>query len=153
LFGTYWYGLELPRHLFHFSPASIRHLMTAVGFEEVQLTTPSVAYVERSLAYIGSSVLEKMGCSPIPVYGGKRRSLLMRIIRKALRLLVVAPLAQLASLAGAGPSMQVVFRKASECKPAILRIPGTANKKIPSPVGPDSDARTEDVVICNSFDA
>jgi SAM-dependent methyltransferase len=113
LFGTYWYGLELPRHLFHFSPASLRYLMREVGFEEVRIRTPRVSYIERSLGYVGSSLLEKVGCSPIAQSRLKRRGLSRRIVRKASRLAVVAPLAQIASMAGAGPSMEVVFRKAS----------------------------------------
>ena len=32
--GTYWYGLELPRHLFHFSPKSLRFVMKSLGFSE-----------------------------------------------------------------------------------------------------------------------
>ncbi len=118
LFGTYWYGLELPRHLFHFSPASLRYLMADLGFEEVQLVTPRVAYIERSLGYVGSSLLEKVGRSPIPLSRPEPLSLPLRIVRKAFRMAVVAPLAMAASLAGAGPSLEVVFRKSPAAEPA-----------------------------------
>jgi SAM-dependent methyltransferase len=111
VFGTHWYGLELPRHLFHFSPASLRHLMGDVGFEEVRVKTPRVAYIERSVGYVGSSLLEKIGGSPAPQSRPRRRGIPERIVRKALRVSVVEPLAQIASLAGAGPSLEVVFRK------------------------------------------
>jgi 2-polyprenyl-3-methyl-5-hydroxy-6-metoxy-1,4-benzoquinol methylase len=112
LFGTHWYGLELPRHLFHFSPASLRHLMADLSFEEVQLKTPRVAYIERSLGYVGSTLLEKLGFSSTPQSRSEPRSLPLRMVRKAFRMAVVAPLAQAASMAGAGPSMEAVFRKA-----------------------------------------
>jgi SAM-dependent methyltransferase len=32
LFGARWYGLENPRHLFHFEPASLRKLLTETGY-------------------------------------------------------------------------------------------------------------------------
>ena len=118
LFGTYWYGLELPRHLFHFSPASVRYLMADVGYQEVRLRTPSVAYLERSFKYLGSSLLEKMGCSRLSHSIPGRGSIMMRIVRKVFRLAVVAPFARTASLAGAGPCMEVVFRKAPKPVPA-----------------------------------
>src|SRR6202041_739431 len=35
VFGTYWHGLELPRHLFHYSPASLRSLAKAAGLKVV----------------------------------------------------------------------------------------------------------------------
>jgi SAM-dependent methyltransferase len=38
VFGRFWFPLELPFHLFHFSAASIRELLTAAGFESVKIT-------------------------------------------------------------------------------------------------------------------
>lgn len=32
LFGRYWYGLEVPRHYLHFSPASLRFTLERAGF-------------------------------------------------------------------------------------------------------------------------
>ncbi len=37
VFGATWYGLEVPRHLYHFEPATITALLEAVGFEVEQL--------------------------------------------------------------------------------------------------------------------
>jgi SAM-dependent methyltransferase len=113
VFASHWYGLELPRHLSHFSPTSLRYLMSEVGFEEVEVKTPGISYIERSVGYVGCTLLEKIGVSPTPQSTPKRRSFPVKAIRKALRVTVVAPIAQIASLAGAGPSMEVVFRKAS----------------------------------------
>ena len=31
VFGSYWHGLELPRHLFHYSPASLKFLAESAG--------------------------------------------------------------------------------------------------------------------------
>jgi len=32
-FGTHWFCLELPRHLVHFTPATLAHLLVGTGFE------------------------------------------------------------------------------------------------------------------------
>jgi SAM-dependent methyltransferase len=111
LFGSYWYGLELPRHLSHFSPASIRYVMTELGFEEVSVGTPKVSYLERSTGYVCSSLLEKFGFEATPQSRPKPRSLPMKVVSKGFRVAVAAPFAQLASVAGEGPCMEVVFRK------------------------------------------
>jgi len=111
LFGTHWYGLELPRHLFHFSPRSLRYLMTNLGFEELYFKTPRASYLERSARYVCSSLIEKLGFSPTPQARPKRLSLSRKAVRKGIRLVFVTPIAQIASLVQAGPTMEVVFRK------------------------------------------
>ncbi len=111
LFGSYWYGLELPRHLFHFSPRSLRQLMAVVGFEEVSVVTPRISYIETSAAYVHSRMIERMGFSPTPQAKPRPRTLVRRAVRKGINLVSIAPFAQVASWAGAGPSMEVIFRK------------------------------------------
>src|ERR1700728_3723131 len=111
LFGPYWFGLELPRHLTHFSPRSLRYLMTELGFEEVMVQTPPISYVEHSVGYICSSIIEKIGMTPTPEATPKRRGLFFKAVRKGLRMAAFSPAARLASLAGAGPSLEAVFRK------------------------------------------
>jgi SAM-dependent methyltransferase len=113
VFGTHWYGLELPRHLFHFSPKSLRYLMTEIGFSEVCVITPATSYVERSSRYVCSSVLEGIGLPTTPQATPEPVSLPWKVVRKGIRLAMIRPLAHLASLAGAGPSMEVVFRNGS----------------------------------------
>ena len=112
IFGSYWYGLELPRHLFHFSPKSLRHVMTALGFQEVILSTPPITYVERSVGYVYSEALQKVGFSPVSAAKATPRSFPWRALRKAMQLTLVEPAGQLASIAGAGPSIAAIFRKA-----------------------------------------
>ena len=34
VFGSYWHGLELPRHLFHYTPASLKFLAESAGLRE-----------------------------------------------------------------------------------------------------------------------
>jgi 2-polyprenyl-3-methyl-5-hydroxy-6-metoxy-1,4-benzoquinol methylase len=109
--GTYWYGLELPRHLFHFSPQSLKYLMTSVGFQEISLLTPGTTYVERSASYLFSAALQKFGVSPTPMAISRPPRLPKRLIRKALRLSLIAPFGRLASVAGVGASMEAIFAK------------------------------------------
>jgi SAM-dependent methyltransferase len=37
LFGERWYHLDLPRHLFHFSPRTLRSLLEKAGFAQVEI--------------------------------------------------------------------------------------------------------------------
>jgi SAM-dependent methyltransferase len=38
LFQDRWFGLELPRHLYHFSAKTIRHMLRTAGFEHAQIS-------------------------------------------------------------------------------------------------------------------
>jgi SAM-dependent methyltransferase len=109
--GTYWYGLELPRHLFHFSPRSLRYVMTSLGFQEISIATPGTSYLERSGSYLCSEALQRIGIAPRPMAKDGQRSLPARVVRKALRTVLIAPFGQLASSVGAGASMEVIFAK------------------------------------------
>jgi SAM-dependent methyltransferase len=111
LFGSYWFGLDLPRHLFHFSPQSLRKLMSVAGFEEVALATPRISYVDSSTLYLYCKMIEKMGFSPTPPAKPRPRTFARRAWGKGTRTFLIAPPAQVASWAGAGPSLEIVFRK------------------------------------------
>ena len=113
VFGTHWFGLELPRHLSYFSPKSVRYVMNQIGFSEVSVGTPAVSYVEHSTDYVRSTLLEKIGFSPVPQSKARPSSLPWKVVRKGIRLSLIRPLAHLASASGAGPSMEVVFKKNS----------------------------------------
>jgi SAM-dependent methyltransferase len=115
LFGSYWYGLELPRHLTHFSPKSLEHIMTEIGFERVLIKTPAISYVEQSMGYLCSSLLEAIGISPTPQSRPVSRSIPWRAIRKMFRLFLFEPMAMIGSIAKVGPSLEVVFRKPVAC--------------------------------------
>jgi SAM-dependent methyltransferase len=111
LFGTYWYGLELPRHLSHFSPKSLRQVTASLGFREISVTTPRTSYVKDSVSYLGSKAAEMMGMKPIPMSSRGPRSIPFRAVRKAFQLSMVEPFAEIAAQAGAGPSIEAVFGK------------------------------------------
>ncbi|MHB8754119.1 MAG: class I SAM-dependent methyltransferase [Candidatus Acidiferrales bacterium] len=111
LLGTYWYGLELPRHLFHFSPRSLRYAMTSVGFQEIKMVTPSTSYLEHSASYICSRMLRTIGLSSAPMSKLRPRSIPERAVRKAARLSVIGPFGHLASARGSGASIEAIFGK------------------------------------------
>jgi SAM-dependent methyltransferase len=117
IFGSYWFGLELPRHLHHFSPESLRRLTSSVGFREEFLTTPNVNYVGYSNRYICAEILSKLGISRPPLAAGGVSSLPWRAVRKATRLTALSFWGASASLAGAGPSIEAIFRKDSSIRP------------------------------------
>ncbi len=57
LFGEYWRGWEPPRHLFLFTPKSIRKIVSASGFEITSVETYSC---ESAIGYYSSSVNKKI---------------------------------------------------------------------------------------------
>lgn len=112
IFGSYWYGLELPRHLFHYSPNSLRHLFGLYPFEELVLRTQPDCYVEKSIHYVLDNIAAKLGSARQPLAGDSRkRSLSHRILRKGYRVGVQMPFRKLAAAAGRGSAIEAAFRK------------------------------------------
>jgi SAM-dependent methyltransferase len=111
LFGSYWYALELPRHLFHFSPKSLRALAQLVGLKEVSLKTNREVFIEASSRYILDDVLESAGISRIPLAKAGKPSLPFRVVRKAFRMTALPVLDGMASLGGDGESIHAIFQK------------------------------------------
>jgi SAM-dependent methyltransferase len=58
LFGGFWFGLDLPRHLFHFTPATLRHALEESGFR-VRRTVPQLqgTTLSGSLAALAQSAV------------------------------------------------------------------------------------------------
>ena len=85
VFGTYWHGLELPRHLFHYSPASLRSLAKAAGLKVVLLEARQNPAVGTSLRYVWDDVFRAVGRFVImpPVAYRAEASLPWRAARRA----------------------------------------------------------------------
>ena len=111
IFGTYWYALELPRHLYHFSPRSLTRMANGVGLECVSMITGREVFIESSTRYIRDEMMQRIGKPRIPLANAKVPSIPFRIVRKAFRLTLIPALNGLASLAGDGESINAVFRK------------------------------------------
>lgn len=111
VFGSYWHGLELPRHLFHYSPASLRFLAESAGLREVSLETRRNPAVGTSLRYFWDDVFRAAGVRRTPVAYQAEASLPWRAARKVVRLTALRGLLALAPLVGGGESIHAVFGK------------------------------------------
>lgn len=114
VFGSYWHGLELPRHLFHYSPASLRFLAKSVGLHEVSLETRRNPAVGTSLHYVWDDVFGTIGIRRTPVVYRGEASLPWRVGRKVVRLTALRALLALAPLVGGGESIHAVLRKENQ---------------------------------------
>jgi SAM-dependent methyltransferase len=111
IFGSYWYALELPRHLFHFSPKSLGNLANSLGLEEVSLVTDREVFIEKSVHYLFDEMFRRVGVSRVPLAKMSAPGLPFRVVRKAFRLTVLPVLNGMASLAGDGESIHAILRK------------------------------------------
>jgi SAM-dependent methyltransferase len=111
VFGSYWHGLELPRHLFHYSPASLRSLAESAGLQVVSLGTRRNPAVGTSLRYVLDDVFRAVGIRRAPVAYQGQATLPWRAARKLARGTVLRLLLAMAPLVGGGESIHAVFRK------------------------------------------
>jgi 2-polyprenyl-3-methyl-5-hydroxy-6-metoxy-1,4-benzoquinol methylase len=116
LLGTYWYGLEIPRHLYHFSPQSLRRLTDSLGFKEISITaTESGSHLPNSARYIYEELRRKLGSSPVSLAktlaSSRPSSLPWRFFRKLMQVSFVWPWGKVASAAGAGVFIDAIVAK------------------------------------------
>jgi SAM-dependent methyltransferase len=111
IFGTYWYALELPRHLYHFSPQSLKNVAGAVGLDALSIATDREVFIEPSTRYILDDMLRQFGVKRTPMAKAKKPGIPFRAVRKAFRLTLLPVLNGLASLAGDGESIHAVLQK------------------------------------------
>jgi SAM-dependent methyltransferase len=114
VFGSYWHGLELPRHLFHYSPASLKYLAKSVGLRVVSLETRRNPAVGTSLRYVCDDVFGAMGIERTPAAYKGEAGLPWRVARKLTRMTVLRALLAIAPLLGGGESIHAIFRKQEE---------------------------------------
>jgi SAM-dependent methyltransferase len=111
VFGSYWHGLELPRHLFHYSPESLKFLARSVGLGEVSVETHRNPAVGTSLRYVWDDLFRAVGVKRTPVAYRVEARLPWRAARKLVRMTVLRGLLAMAPLAGGGESIHAIFRK------------------------------------------
>lgn len=114
VFGSYWYGLELPRHLSHFSPPALRYIARAAGLEEASLTTHREPFIEYDTRYLFDAALERLGISRASMAEAKAAGLPWKVVRKIYRLSLLPAISAFVALAGDGESIHAVFKK-PEC--------------------------------------
>lgn len=111
IFKSYWYALELPRHISFFSPKSLRILAQSIGLEEVSVTTHREVFIEASTRYLLDEGFRKIGINRTPLAKASRPGIPFRVVRKAFRITLLPILDRLTSLAGDSESIHAVFRK------------------------------------------
>jgi SAM-dependent methyltransferase len=111
VFASYWHGLELPRHLFHYSPESLKFLAESSGLKEMSIETHRNPAVETSIAYILDDLCGAVGIRRTPVSYRGEPGIPWRVVRKLIRMTVLRGLLAAAPLAGGGESIHAVFRK------------------------------------------
>jgi SAM-dependent methyltransferase len=111
LFGSYWYGLELPRHLSHFSPTSLGRLAESVGFRSASVDARRNSALEQSLSYVRKEAMNRIGLPTVPMADARDPSFPLKVIRKLLRWTVFSAMFQLTPLIGPGESVHAIFQK------------------------------------------
>lgn len=111
IFKSYWYGLELPRHLYHFSPKSLKTMARLAGFRNVRITTRPEQYHEHSVGYLIDEYAPRFGIKTRPLAAGMPLPLSLRTARKLFRITIGNVFRHAAWLAGAGASMDAFLEK------------------------------------------
>lgn len=111
VFGSYWYGLELPRHLYHYSPKSLGTLAKSVGYEIVSLSAHREVFFERSASYLTRQFCEQIGIPRKPMSEDKMPGIPFRVVRKMFRLTALPVINGVIGLAGDGESIHAIFKK------------------------------------------
>jgi SAM-dependent methyltransferase len=111
VFKGYWHGLELPRHLFHYSPSSLSFLAVSAGLRQMSIETRRNPAVGTSLSYVWEDVLRVVGIRRTPVAYRGAASLPWRAARKFVRATVLRALLAFAPVVGEGESIHAFFQK------------------------------------------
>jgi SAM-dependent methyltransferase len=111
IFRSYWYALELPRHLYHFSPTTLKMLARSSGLQEVSVTAHRELYFESSFRYVVDDLLRLIGIVRRPLARAKASSFPVKAIRKLFRISVLPLITAAASFAGEGETITAVFIK------------------------------------------
>jgi 2-polyprenyl-3-methyl-5-hydroxy-6-metoxy-1,4-benzoquinol methylase len=108
-FGSYWFGLDVPRHLFHFSPRSLVTIGRTLGFEDLSVTTVPISYLEHSFNYVIDGMLRKIGLRRGSMRRKNKPNLCWRSVRKIYRMLALQPFTRAAAHAGRSALVEAVF--------------------------------------------
>ena len=111
IFRSYWCGLELPRHLYHFTPPSLRKLAESVGLEPICLTTVRNSQIEYDVRYVCDDVLRYLGFPRKPVAEGIKHALMGKAVRKVVRMTLSNPFSDICAAFGLGQSIRAILQK------------------------------------------
>lgn len=113
LFGRYWFGLDVPRHLWQFSPRALAAMASRAGLEVMEIGTTRSCYLDNSIRNWALEMRLARGSVASTPSEGKPLSGLERLMHKVFRLAVVYPFRELAVVTGAGADLHAVFRKSA----------------------------------------
>ena len=111
LFRSYWYALEVPRHIYHFSPTSLSALCQTEGFQQVSVTTHRQLFIEPSVRYIIDDIYRKLAHPRTPMADDAAPGIPWKVVRRLFRLSALPVLTRLGALAGPGESIHAVYSK------------------------------------------
>lgn len=110
-FKSYWCGLELPRHLFHYSPESLSYLAKSAGLKVISVVTRRNPTVGTSVRYLCDDLFGAVGISRTPQAYLQPAHLPWKVARKLVRMTVLRGLLAMAPLVGGGESIHAFFGK------------------------------------------
>jgi SAM-dependent methyltransferase len=110
-FKSYWYALELPRHLFHFSPRSLGYLADTTGLKVLSLKTEREVFFESSARYLLNDALKAVRINRAPMATAPPPRLLFRVVRKAFRLTLRPAFDGIIGLGGDKEIIEGIFQK------------------------------------------
>ena len=112
VFGSYWHGLELPRHLFHYSPVAHKFLAESASLQVVSLETRrNPAVRNQSARYVWDDAFGVVGIRRTPVAYRNEPGLAWRAGRKLVRMTALRAALAMAPVIGGGESIHAIFRK------------------------------------------
>jgi 2-polyprenyl-3-methyl-5-hydroxy-6-metoxy-1,4-benzoquinol methylase len=118
IFRSHWFGLDLPRHLHHYSANSLSRFADTTGLRKVRMVTPPGCYLEESTFILLDALARRSGFRQTAMDVTAEAGIIRKVLRKGLRLSLEALYSKVASYCGAAPSLQAVFQKASSPEPA-----------------------------------
>ena len=125
-FGRYWMGLDVPRHLYVFSPRTLRQLLRRTGFgcQRRRVVVPLYHFVHRSAQFW---LDEHARC-------GKTKELLLAILSSRFSRAIARPYLALSDLAGRAGDMTMIGTKVAKTQT------DSADRQRASRFGPGTDA-------------
>ena len=110
-FKSYWYALELPRHLFHFSPKTLNDAAGGAGLKALLIRTKREIFFEQSVQYLLDDAARAIGIRRLPMATAPTPGIPFRIVRKAFRIAMLPLIDRLIGLGGDKELTEAVFQK------------------------------------------
>lgn len=127
-FGSFWFGLDVPRHLFHFSPQSLQQIGKVVGFGQPLIRTRPVSFVEHSANYVIDGMLRTMGIGKGSMRRKSKPNICWRTLRKIYRVLLLSPLTAAAAQSGKSAIVEAVYLNKVRKQTPAAPLASAANK-------------------------